>query len=351
MKKLLCISGLIVMMAITNAYLMAGGEKMMNKDIEINFSPLKDNFSLGGPVGVVLTIKNKSENDIECLPFYSDHYLGIGRFRPLNDKDIVKKDDEHQTGGISVGVTIKARDSYKALIYLNRYLSFKKPGKFEIKYTFDHFVSNVNNEGISIDGTGTIISGTGTFSITLKDILEAELEKELGFIIQGLSNEDNLKRWKTECQESDAWEMTEALSYLDTPFCIKYLEKILSLGSNYANMALRALGRFKAEEADRAIESAVYPDSPVVETALDELKKRKRLISDDKIKQFLTAKGPEDWPTKYDRIKYYLVGYLSEMGDAHHIPMLQPLLDDENENTVKETKDCIKKIEAKGKTK
>ena len=300
-----------------------GYQKNAIEDLGISVSPEKDVFYLHGPVGVLLIVQNHSKYAIELDMSYPD--LMPVQFMSKGE-GVLKKDPFQGKVFLDysyVPIKLQAGDSYKAVIYLNRFMEFQKAGAFDVEFNINIQWTSLNNEKESKASSQTAMK-KGTLRLNIKEADEKTLDKEIGLISKGLSSKDRQKQL----------EAMEALCHLDTPLCIKYLGQALSV-QYMEERAIKALARFEGQEAEDLIESSLTNrDPPTVKAALAALANRGKLLDDKKIENLF----------KDRHYRYSTIMYLSKVGSAKHITMLEPLLKDDNPLIAEAARKCIEQL-------
>jgi hypothetical protein len=322
MKIIMLVAVTILLIGLTSLAREIGDQKKAINGLEISVSPEKDFFYLNGPIGILLTVQNNLKYSIELDMSYPD--LMPQQFIPKGEGVLKKVINQPVYLDYKyVPIKVQTDDSYKAVIYLNRHWEFQKAGAFDVEYNISIQWERLDDEKGSKASFQTATK-KGILRLIIKEADEKILDKELGLVSKGLSSKDRQKQL----------EAMEALCHLDTPLCIKYLGQALSV-EFLEERAIKALARFKGQEAETLIESALTNrDPPTVKAALDALAERGKLLDDEKIKSLF----------KDRHYKYSTIEYLSKMGNAKHITMLESLLNDENPLIAEAARKCIEQL-------
>ncbi len=223
-----------------------------------------------------------------------------------------------------VPTKLKNGESYEAVVYLNRYLSFPEPGTYRIKWHMEGMeVRTLDEANKPVRGSLRRISFDGQFIVSLGQVDEMTLAKELDKVSQRLQDKDPQKRL----------EAVQALSFLNSPLSIKYLAKALNVKGSEPDV-IRAIARFDTAEATKLIESVIpSDDSYIVGAALDVLRQRRVCVSRDKLESLLQSRNGQ--------VRLLTVSYLRSVGNATHVDLLRPLLKDQNGALTNEVKTCL----------
>ena len=304
--------------------------EVSKEDITVQLLPSKEKYSLGGPIELTLIIQNTSQKDISLnilVPYNypeGDYYpkergLGFSPKNNLNDVSQRKKSGEFAfpevLSGRFVPLFLYSGDSSKENIYLNRYLNFQKPGRFEIKYSFKIHARREMKETSTL---GVDLEFSNSFCINLESVTNQDLDQELEKFSEKLF-------LKSEFDQEN-FETFEGLCYLDTPLSIKYIAKALDL-ERAEVVAAAILTRFNTPESLQYVEQALarFKDTKpgVIRSILFESEKKRGILSYQVIKDLLLN------TTNEITIRYTLQ-YIQAIKGKHFLSILSQFIETKN---------------------
>lgn len=268
--------------------------EVSKEDITVQLLPSKETYSLGGPVELTLVIQNPSQKDISLNILFPYNYPG-GDYYPnerglsfspknnLNDITQRKKSGEFAFPEVLNGpvapLFLYSGDSSKENIYLNRYLNFQKPGRFEIKYSFKIHARREMQETSTL---GVDLEFSNSFWINIESVTNQDLDQELEKFSEKLFLKSDF--------DQENFETFEGLCYLDTPLSIKYIAKALDLeGAEVVAAAI--LTRFNTPESLKYVEQALArfknTKARVIRSILFESQKKRGILSYQVIRDLL----------------------------------------------------------------
>lgn len=268
--------------------------EVSKEDITVQLLPSKETYSLGGPVELTLVIQNPSQKDISLnilVPYNypgGDYYpnergLSFSPKNNLNDITQRKKSGEFAFPEVLNGpvapLFLYSGDSSKENIYLNRYLNFQKPGRFEIKYSFKIHARREMQETSTL---GVDLEFSNSFWINIESVTNQDLDQELEKFSEKLFLKSDF--------DQENFETFEGLCYLDTPLSIKYIAKALDLeGAEVVAAAI--LTRFNTPESLQYVEQALArfknTKARVIRSILFESQKKRGILSYQVIRDLL----------------------------------------------------------------
>lgn len=304
--------------------------EVSKEDITVQLLPSKEKYSLGGPIELTLVIQNTSQKDISLNILVPCNYPG-GDYYPkerglsfipkntLNDITQKKKSGEfvfpEVMSGPVVPLFLYSGDSSKENIYLNRYLNFQSPGRFEIKYSFK---AHARREMKETSTLGIDLEFSNSFCINIESVTNQNLDQELEKFSERLFLNSEF--------DQENFETFEGLCYLDTPLSIKYIAKALAL--ERAEVVTTAiLTRFNTPESLQYVELALarFKDTKprVIRSILFESEKKRGILRYQVIKDLLLN------TTNEITIRYTLQ-YLQAIKGKHFLSILNQFIKTKN---------------------
>lgn len=303
------------------------------EEITITIEPACEFVEYGAPVPVKMSLKNNTD---QTLRFLFNYVMHPSIQFSVKDSGKVRNKPQPLYFSASQGpVPISGGSTHLVTFYLNRLIEFKTPGEFQVNYKADIEYYKGGRRRPSAD-TARHVKAQGSLKIVLKEVDEETLRTRLRLIAESIRNNDKDRERELE--------VVEALCHLESPLSIPFLAEIANKGDLMDHSEAQIIGaivRFQTLESQETLESIIRhdPDSGIVWDALDALSKKGKLLDDDMIKRLLSSKN--------NTPRYATIEHLSNLGNASHIAMLQPLLKDNNSRLAKVAKDCINKLRNK----
>ena len=266
---------------------------------------------LGGPVAVSLTIANPAATNVSIsLPYPNPNNLS---FRCLVPDFALEKTVDQDEIERTAPTRIPPRGSTTSTYYLNRYFSFRKPGKAEFAY---QLTVRTSPDGQKL----TSRTFEGKFLVNLVEASDDQIRRELNSFAVHLPDRDPRLRA----------EAGEALAFVETPLAVPYLLPMLQIdGLEVAGV--HALAHHKSAEAQRALVAALSnPQSSVVEAVFQETDRLKIDLPRQKVQALLASRN--------DGIQWLALNWLSARPDRDDLPFVSPLLDSHGEGVRKKAK-------------
>ena len=325
---------LLLMIALTPAgavdQVPVAENEVSKEDITVQLLPSKEKYSLGGPVELTLVIQNPSQKDISLnilVPYNypgGDYYPNERRlsFSPKNNlNDVTQRKESGEfafpevLNGPVVPLFLYSGDSSKENIYLNRYLNFQKPGRFEIKYSFKIHARRHMKETSTL---GVDLEFSNSFWINIESVTNQDLDQELEKFSEKLFLKSDF--------DQENFETFEGLCFLDTPLSIKYIAKALDLeGAEVVAAAI--LTRFNTPESLKYVEQALArfknTKARVIRSILFESQKKRGILSYQVIKDLLLN------TTNEITIRYTLQ-YIHAIKGKHFLSILNQFIKTKN---------------------
>jgi hypothetical protein len=264
---------------------------------------------LHGPVEARVTVANLLPHTVQILlPYPNPNNLSF----VSNANDFAKpKEVERLRIERTIPIQINPGKSHTTVYFLNRYLTFLKAGKGSVRYRLAMLVTQKPDTEHTTHEDRVF---EGEFAIELSDEPKEALHAEL-------------ERYATHLNSSDRQEKmqaAEALAFLDTPMCLDYVERMLSI-DNLEVIGIRALGRHPSPKTyDLAVGMLSHRDSMVVAAALAEIDRFGIEVSRQEIQNLLASDNPN--------IRWLALDWLARRPDPSDLQYLAALLEDENTN-------------------
>jgi hypothetical protein len=250
------------------------GIPMLDDVLRVTISGAGERDLLRAPVQAIVAIKNISEHRIQILlPYPNPNNLS---FECKSVGLAIKKQVERDVIERTVPINIDPQESYTAVYYLNRYLSFQRSGDATVSYRLELLLTT--NAGTD-EAHHKTVQVTGEFTVYLIEPNEEELRNELAKYAAKLDSSNRQVRS----------EAAEALGFLDTPVCVDYVARMLSV-DNLEVMGIRALGRFPSAKTSALIIGMLsHKESAVVSAALDVINAQNIRLPRQRIQSLLTS--------------------------------------------------------------
>ena len=185
-----------------------------------------------GPVEAIVTVKNISTQRVEIhLPYPNPNHL---RFECKAPGFAVPKPVDEEVIQRTIPIAVDPGDNYRAVYYLNRYLSFLKEGKAPISYHLSMLVTRAADTPEAVHDQQEF---KGTFTVLLIEASEQALRNELARYAGQLESRNRQEKMQA----------AEALAFLDTPHCVEYVAHMLAI-DNLEVIGIRSLGRLPFPE-------------------------------------------------------------------------------------------------------
>lgn len=288
-------------------------------NIELSLSPVKEFFILGEPVAVRMVLKNTSSRVLELMLAYPKD---LGLTFTCEDKDVIsRKVSTYFDRRIPI-IKLLPNQKYEVIIALNRYLDFKKPKRYAIKY-YAEYLEPVSTK----KPKPKVYSATGHLEVQIKP---------------GILNKEEIRRLQQGLEETDKQKVREAIELLlwvDDPSVIHSLETASRIFPETGIDVIEALRKFGSiDRAKSAVLSiAKYGDMAALQAAFRLFTDLTIVAPDDFYKQLLNSKDSGK--------RFTTLEYLLKHGSARYLPLIRPMKNDSNPNIVSLAEKFITKFE------
>jgi hypothetical protein len=284
-----------------------GGVEMEKSTIELTVSGSKNPDVLGGPIAATLLFRNHSSQRLTILlPYPNPNHL---EFECRTPGFAIRKEVERREEDRTIPIPIAPLGTHSATYYLNRYFRFQQPGEAKIAYRLETVVATEGRVDKVVPENAVF---AGEFTIKLVHGTEADLHRELAAYANRLEGHGR----------PAMVENAEALAFLDTPLCVDYVARMLSI-DNLEVVGIRALSRFPSEKTQGLIVSMLkHRDSAVVAAALSEIDRGRIPVPRTKILDLLISPNANT--------RYLALEWLAAHPDPSDLQSLVHVLNDTN---------------------
>lgn len=245
-------------------------ETQSSKSEIISYSLITSNVTLNEPVVIEMTIENTLATPINAN-LGADRKEGF-RFTITRPDGVRSALPPLRREGMSrIGrLTLQPGDSHKQRLLLNEWVDFPTPGKYEITVQLANPIYAQN---------GLVVAKPHSFHATL-EVTPREPEKLKSVC------ENFLGQMVTSKSYEQAAESVLAISYVNDPIAVPYLEKAMTSGKLVELIAIEGLSRIANKEAIQSLIKALSLQDPVVgmmtRAALTRIESK---IADEPLKQ------------------------------------------------------------------
>lgn len=283
-------------------------------EVAVTVAPQHHSYPLGGPIGLTVTITNQSGRDMAC-DFTFPTPPGLNFPVPTSPAVPPRSDIPVPIYALGRDVTptlLRAHSTSRAVLYLNRFFTFSRPGTYRVPYRLTIAVWRARKADTRRTPDAQSVTAQGVLTVRQAEAPPAGLDRTLREAARGLDSPDRDTRR----------EALEALSTLDTPQALPYLARAIRVNGLGID-ALRALNRVGSPAALQAAASALAePDPSVVETALDVLAAHRYRIPAPMLTTVVQS-GPS-------RVRFAALAYIAAVGGTPYSALVASLLQDKD---------------------
>jgi len=247
----------------------------ISKDVKVSFIFENSQVVLGEPVFLIFTVQNNLTQNIK---------LDLGRDRKEGFLFIVVFPDGRKVqlpqlsrGGIAIkgDLSIKPQQTYTQKVLLNQWIEFSSPGKYSLEAQLANPIKVEDGKTISTE------SGfNATLDVNPRD--PEQLKKVSELLIQRIIESTSYE---------EAADAALALSYINDPVAIPYLQRALTSNQMVEPIIIKGLERIKDKSSVQVLINIINekPNSETAALAKTALKKIESQSSDPKVKQMIKA--------------------------------------------------------------
>lgn len=281
------------------------------QDVAVHLGPPKQSYALADPMSIRLRIRNTSSRVVTLLVRYPDT---LGCVFSCSDED------SFPTTVSNVKPQPKRllpEEEHGTRFALKRYLRFKRPKRYDIKYRLYYYTGLVEGE----EGQFRSSSVAGEFAIELRPgPLTEEEVRRFDEDLRGAVKNRDVKRTR---------ETAELLCWVDDPRVIPSLEFAAAWCYPAGRDILRAVSNFAStQRGQRALLNiAQAVDGRVLPAALDACREHGVSVPSEVYRKLLSS-------NEHTR-SCATLEYLLEHGNAAHVRLVEPLQDHPHHGSIR----------------
>lgn len=265
-------------------------------------------FDPRGPVGILITLRNRSHTNVEFdFPYPAPSELSLtsqdSRLHAVDDVAVINREAIPRRLGPSQALRTRHE--------LRRYFHLPDRGRFDVEVHLDITVQPVDAGG-KPKGPVEIIRWQRTVEIVIEPDVGSDIEHQLQQFAQDMRREDEQR-----CAEA-----VEAFAHLGREEALPYLREALELRGQRAE-AMRGLARIGSPASVALIEAALgYSDLPTLQVGLSILRAAGKPIQVETLRALVSSGDPA--------VQHACLEYLLGVGTYEHAAAVGAFVDSPN---------------------
>jgi hypothetical protein len=280
----------------------------MSRILDIEAIPEVPRFDPRGPVGILITLRNRSHMNIEFdfpYPAPSELSLTSQQARLRTEESEVDVNREAIPRRLAPGQALRTRHE------LRRYFHLPDRGRFDVEVRLDITVQPIDATG-EPKGPVEVIRWQRTVGIVIEPGVGSGIEHQLQQFAQDMRCEDEQRRA----------EAVEAFAHIGSEKALPYLREALELRELRAE-ALRGLARIGSPASLALIEDALGDsDLPTLQVGLSSLRAAGKPIQVETLRTLVSTGDPA--------VQYACLEHLLGVGTYEHAAAVGALGDSPN---------------------